>query len=324
MGATETDLLEMLDHLDLLTDQGPSSGLAMHTSDRMAAVGLQSDDLAVEQGIAACRSWVTKGRREVSRSEIADEIARRNLHGGERRATLYVQAIERYRWPGTGTVTLDWVDLFDGDHPRVRRQLRDPSLWNARLWPELESAEQTIHKLGFDRVLVRGEMRLPAWFATGVAFRQVNRIRVACIQGSERWGSEVKPVEMKVDVGQPEDMGAGADLAVGLTVTRNLAHDVLAYVRGAGLPVGRLVHVAVPTPGPTAFTGAAEAMGWALAVREIVTAQARDVGARKVHLFMSGPAGAALFLGHVWNRVPTTQVYEDLNPGYAPAFLIRG
>jgi hypothetical protein len=38
---------------------------------------------------------------------------------------------------------------------------------------------------------------------------------------------------------------------------------------------------------------------------------------------MAAPAGLAVLLGGVWDRVPTTQTYEDLSGnGYEPAFVI--
>jgi hypothetical protein len=43
-----------------------------------------------------------------------------------------------------------------------------------------------------------------------------------------------------------------------------------------------------------------------------------------MHLFQSGPLPLAIMIGHLWNRMPRTQIYEDLGPGagYAPAFTI--
>ena len=76
-------------------------------------------------------------------------------------------------------------------------------------------------------------------------------------------------------------------------------------------------------PGPLSLPDAAAAVGWAHAARKEVRAAVRNTGARRVHLFMSAPAGAALLLGHIWNRVGTT-VYEDLSPGYASTFEIPG
>ena len=43
-----------------------------------------------------------------------------------------------------------------------------------------------------------------------------------------------------------------------------------------------------------------------------------------VHLFLAGPMGLALLLGHRWNRVAATVVYEDLgaSTGDVDAFTI--
>ncbi|MGK3997476.1 SAVED domain-containing protein [Sorangium sp. So ce1024] len=174
---------------------------------------------------------------------------------------------------------------------------------------------------------MRGEMRLPAWFAAGVAFGDTRKIKVACVQGGQRWASDIDgaPGGFPVHVSAPVELGAGSELAVGLSVARDLSEDVLAYLRASALPVGRFIAIAAsPAPSRTAIRDAAGAMGWALAVRQVVSDQVRATGARRIHLFLSGPAGGALLLGHVWNRIPSTQLYEDLNPGYAPAFLIPG
>ena len=44
----------------------------------------------------------------------------------------------------------------------------------------------------------------------------------------------------------------------------------------------------------------------------------------KLHLFLNAPNGIAVLLGHLWNRVPTTQLYDDANgpDGYFPTFLL--
>lgn len=327
LGVAEADLLEMLDHLVLLTGQSGWAGLVTSVADRMAAVGLRSDELAVEQGVQAIRAWVTGARCEVDRQALVAEIARRGLRGEARQATVVVQAIDRDPWAAGATVSLDWVDLFEGDHPRTRRQLRDPADWNRRLLPELEAAERRVRELGFDRVLVRGDMRLPAWFAAGVAFGETRKVKVACVQGGQRWASDIDeaPGGFPVHVAAPVELEAGNELAVGLSVARDLAEDVLAYLKASALPVGRFIAIAAsPAPSRTAIRDAVGAMGWALAVRRVVSDRVRATGARRIHLFLSGPAGGALLLGHLWNRMPSTQLYEDLNPGYAPAFLIQG
>jgi hypothetical protein len=46
--------------------------------------------------------------------------------------------------------------------------------------------------------------------------------------------------------------------------------------------------------------------------------------AAKLHLFQSAPNGIGILLGHLWNRVPVTQLYDDANSpeGYFPTFLL--
>ncbi|MGK4007824.1 hypothetical protein WMF31_34730 [Sorangium sp. So ce1036] len=86
LGIAEDELLEMLDHLELLTDQGPASGLATAVADRMAARGLKEDPDAVEQGVLAIREWVKQGTRQIDRALLAAEVERRALRGGPPRA----------------------------------------------------------------------------------------------------------------------------------------------------------------------------------------------------------------------------------------------
>ncbi len=42
----------------------------------------------------------------------------------------------------------------------------------------------------------------------------------------------------------------------------------------------------------------------------------------RIHLFIAGPAGGALVLGHQWNLLPPTVVYEHISHDYAPTFTI--
>jgi SMODS-associated and fused to various effectors sensor domain len=321
----ESELLEMLDHFTLLTGQAGWAGFQASVADRMAAAGLKYDERAIEQGVQTIRNWVTEGRRAVDRATLAVEILRRDLRGDGRRATLVVQAIDDDPWAAGATFNLNWISLFKGEHPRERRELRDPKHWNERLLPDLEAAEKSIRALAFDRVLVRGHMRLPAWFATGVAFGDTRNLRVACMQRDARWESDVTPAAFPVRVTTCVDMGAGAELAIGLSVTNELSEDVQSFLHSHALPIARFVTIS-PAQGPsmTAISDAAQAMGWALEVRRVVREQVRETGARRVHLFLSIPSGCALFLGHIWNRVPTTQLYEDVNGDYAQSFLIRG
>lgn len=126
LGISEKELLEMCDHLSLLVDQGPSSGLAERVSDKMAALHLLHDDHAVEQGVTAVRTWVKAAKRRLGPDDLAAELDQRRLRGKDAYATLLVEAIDRDPWPDSAVVRLDWVDLFTGDEPRERQSSRSP------------------------------------------------------------------------------------------------------------------------------------------------------------------------------------------------------
>jgi hypothetical protein len=98
------------------------------------------------------------------------------------------------------------------------------------------------------------------------------------------------------------------------------------YLQAAGSPVS-MVATLSPAAGTSdqAVAGAGHAVALAQAIRNEIRRLADATHPTRLHLFLACPAGLALLLGHRWNRVPTTQLYEDHGVGsqYAPAFLLR-
>lgn len=323
-GVTELELMGLLLRMGLKTDQGSWSDLVTVASDRMGYAGLRAADTDVEVGIAVIRAMVKSGKRTLNCSELRAEIERRGLGGDKSYATLVVEAIDRAPWSDAGQVRLDWVDLFAGDEPRARRQLRDPGNWNRRLRPDLADAAKALKATGNDRIMVRGYMRLAPWFMCGVELPDTRQHQVACKQRGQLWSSDIAPTAFKL-ADATVDLLQGPDLAVGLSVTNAITADVVSYCKQVNLPAARYVDFSPQGGvGPFSLPDAAAAVGWAHAAREGIRAAVRDSGARRVHLFISAPAGAALLLGHIWNRVGVTVVYEDLSPGYTSTFEIPG
>jgi SMODS-associated and fused to various effectors sensor domain len=100
---------------------------------------------------------------------------------------------------------------------------------------------------------------------------------------------------------------------------------VVAYLRAEGLPVARFANL-MPAGGVSrsAISRPEEARGYAQALLDAMRAE--SAGLARLHLFQAGPVGLSLLLGHVWNRLPETQLYEDLGAGagYAPTFRLTG
>ncbi|MDQ2706299.1 MAG: SAVED domain-containing protein [Actinomycetota bacterium] len=76
-----------------------------------------------------------------------------------------------------------------------------------------------------------------------------------------------------------------------------------------------------------AIKGHGQAVAYAQQVRDLVRGElSSHPDVQRIHLFLAGPGGLALLLGHRWNRTRQTVVYEHLGAGrgYTPAFSVRG
>lgn len=323
-GVDESELIGLLSNLGIKTDQGAWSGLLEATRDRMGFLGLKTGDVDAEAGVTAIRGWVKTGVRTAGRDELQGEIERRGLRADKRYVTLLVEAIDHAPWPEAAQVRLDWVALFAGSEPRARRQLHDPSGWSAKLRPELVAAARALAAAGGDRVVVRGYMRLPLWFLCGIELPDTRGHHVASVQRGQWWTSEAARAPFALTE-KATDLNQGKDVAIGLSVTNSISTDVVTYCTRSAIPVSKYVDISPAAGvGPNAIPDAAAGASWAVAVRDAVRGVVRTLDGSRVHLFISGPAGGALLLGHVWNRVGPTLVYEDLSPGYAPTFEIPG
>lgn len=324
LGIGEDELLTMLGSLRFDTGRGDAAE-RQHAADLMVAHGLRADEQAVALGIATVRTWVADGRRRFDLAELRAEVDRLNLRVMEPSCVLLVQAIDRYPHPEDATVALDWVDLFDGDDPFTRRRPRDPAAWEMRMRPELRTAVDRLRALGCQRVLVRGALRLPTWFIVGNTCAAVIGMTVACQQGGRLWSADEPAAGDSRLTVKEAPIGRGGELAVALAITTDPTDDVHEHLAAARLPIGTLATI---TPaagaGNQAITGPGHAVAVALAVRDEVRRLARATSAQRLHLFLACPGGLALLLGHWWNRVPTTQLYEDLGTGrgYMPAFVL--
>jgi hypothetical protein len=293
----------------------------------MYASGLRHDDEAVGIGIALVRQFITDGKRRLSMDDIQAAVRPLMRPGELPAASIVIQAIARDPTPDSALVALDWVDQFEGDEPRTRRWVRDPSAWNASFRPELQSLAPALRTHGHTRVLVRGYMRLPTWFTVGVELARTAGFEVVSLQNGVPWASwgdrERFPIRLSVD---EKLAGGGDELAMGLSLAADPSADALKYIQQSMPGVGRYACLA-PETGPSniAVANAAQARDWAYGVRDLVREIVREGGVRKMHLFLATPAGAALLLGHLWDRMPTTQLYEDLGPvrGYEPSFVLR-
>ena len=316
---------EFLEHLEIRAGRDSLDELRDLCAITMEAVRLRGDKAAVQLGSSEIARLISEGCRSLNAETMEKIVRALDLAAPEPRATLVIQALKRHAGAGMATAAVDWVDEFVGDEPRERRQLRDPEQWNGRLKSELKEAAATIRSHSHRTVLIAGDYRLSTGLFAGTELADVAKFRVVVVTRDGEWSSngESEPVELESTV---TDTDQGDDLAIGLSVAGDLSEDVIDYIRETGLPAGRFINLGPFTgTGPDALHSAAHARGWARATfDELRSLTGRHRG--NVHLFLYTPLGGAVLLGNLWNRMPTTQLYDDLGPGrgYTPTFLLPG
>lgn len=317
LGTDESELLALLDDLRLrLGCQYQNE--ADHVATLMLTGGLHHDANAVRVGIDLVRQWVLNGRRLLAADEVRDEIASAGLVAEDPWATLLIEGIAHDPHANDADVVLDLVDCYEGDSPESRRRVR-PGAYD-HIDAELLRAAETLRGARHHRVMVSGAMRLATWFAAGRALSEVAGHTVLCGHPAQRWASDERATPLDVQV-RRRSIGEGDSLVVALAFATDPTDDVEAAVRRAGLPASSILTIS--SPNGARIAGQDEANGFAAAIKSAVRGELRDHGNNEVHLFIAAPAGLALLLGHTWNRVAPTTLWEDLGlDGYEVAFRL--
>jgi hypothetical protein len=130
-------------------------------------------------------------------------------------------------------------------------------------------------------------------------------------QRDEAWTTEAAPQSGVIPhVLARRRVSEGPDVAVAVALANDITDAVASYISAALPHVGELVVLGPEgDPGGSAVPSNAWLTAWVRAARNEIRRTAAS--ARRIHLFLSGPASAALLLGHQWNTLPApTTVYE--------------
>lgn len=324
LGIAEDELLDFLSHLTFMVGRDSLDELHDRCALAMRAAGLRCDAEAITVAGDLISWCVETGIRDLTSETLRPHIRERNLAAERTAGSLLIQCLSSDPWPEAATAALDWVDLFDGDEPAARRQLRDPEGWEGQLKPELRAAVQTIRRHGLVHVNVYGSMRLSTALFTGSELSRVAGFNVETEARGAVWSSDDEHSAVELDSTVIE-IGQGDEIAVGLSIATDLAEDVASYLRAQQLPVGRLV-VYSPPGGPDRKSVKSPQGGLGLAYAVTNALRQDTTGASGMHLFQATPMPLSLMVGHLWNRMPGTQLYDDLGAGrgYTPTFRIVG
>lgn len=295
-----------------------TSSWAERCGTAMKLAGLRGDVAAVTQAQTMVRNWVKTGAGERTAADILAEMTDLGLVARGGQLLLTVNAIDHVTTKHRPNAEIDIVDLYDGDDAFSRRQLSNPTDWDQRVQPKLADAKASLSAFDCRHLRIVSAMRLPMHFAVGHTFPRVGGWVLSIDQNGTEWTTTATPTDADLAVGTvPLDLGA--DLAVVIELSQAATDDVRAYVEQTGVPVKEILTLSVPgKPGNSVVPGPGWVVNWVALARDTVRQAVRESGARHIRLFMAAPAGVALMLGHDWNLLPTTTIYEHLGWGYAP------
>jgi SMODS-associated and fused to various effectors sensor domain len=316
------ELEEMLRQLRIRTDMHSLATMKDLCRLSLESCGYRGSPDAVAACLGAIRDLIIAGRGRhsaIDRSQWEQIIRGLNLATRDATAALVVQSIEPHPAAHIATASLDWIDLFETGG----RQLKDPGAWMERLWPDLQEAAATARASGRQTVALMGSLRLSAGFAVGSLLPARAGIELVLDAYNERWSTMGDEVNVELDA-TAHDVGQGRELAAGLSTTGDLTDDVLRFIADQRLPVQMFTNLSPASGvGHKAVTDPAHARGWAQAAMRAIRDAAREYE-EPLHVFQYGPLSGAILLGSVWNRMPATQLYDDVGGagGYTPTFRI--
>lgn len=289
----------------------------------MELAGLRSDDQAVDSGVSLVRSWVTDGSGPQSTDDVRAAVAQRDLLATTGTLVLAVHGIDRESTAIAPNVQLDFIHLYEGDDSFTRKLFVDRREWSRTVLPAINDAARALEGYRVRTVHVIGALRHPMWFAVGRALPEVKKWTLVVDQVGASWRTDDEAEDVDARVLADIDLGSGTGLAVALALSGEPTEAVRGFLEGEEVDAGRLV-VFGPDDKPSreSVPSGGWAMAWTRSVREQARAHARD--ADHVHLFMQCPAGVALMLGHQWNVMPDTTIYEYVDKSYHPTVTLPG
>ena len=313
----EEELCAFFDALAIRVGQTEAEWVS-RVIDVAAGASIRSDNSAVGTALAWIRAWVKDTRDPRTPTQIAAAAKAMGLQVETPRAVVVIQGL-RPEPVGDASYVLNWTERFRGTEASSRRGMVNPADWNGALAGDLATLRAALIEQNHMRVLVRGALRLPCWFAVGAALQGVAGFHLAVEYRDEVWGADQhRAAARQVNVLADEQRGDGLTVIV-VAISTDRTDDVRRTLLSADH--GRLVTLTVGEGAHQALlTDADDALSAAIAVRDWIRA---NVKSREIDLVLMAPAPFAAFLGWCWDRVPTTTIYEDLlTDGYEAAFTI--
>lgn len=327
LGVDEKTLCDVLASMRIQHSYGSLSELNDRLNDKLILAGMTPmesiesyspyDDLA--------KKLLQSGRRVFTADEIKEVCEREGLWVGFRDtpdcgADLGIRSFVRRaeRMEDDTDVVLDLVPYFDG------RAIRESSLWNAEVAPQVVQFLDTNTRLG-GAYRLRVDAHTSVAVLSGYALDTKAGVNISLVQKT-RSGVEIWDTEQPASLPSKEwefdwidGSNAVGDLAVAVSVTHDVRGDVTTFLNNAGIAIRGTLTATLPRAGNTVVRDGPHAL--ALAQALIAELRRHRKSGQVVHLFMAAPNGFSFVLGQHLRPVGPSVVYEfDFESGVPGAY----
>ena len=182
--------------------------------------------------------------------------------------------------------------------------------WRSDLLDVLDVTACWARSRNYERVKLTGSFRLSTAFTIGWVFRSANGFEIEVATRTGLWATDNRPMPGAAAlcwrIQEAKGPLVGGTLVVTIGVLRDPSRDA---VESFGLPDDRNVLAALL---PQPLADSADTQAYVQVVKNVVSASVGQLGAQQIDLLVAGPAAFAVALGHRWNALPPTQLYEFL------------
>jgi SMODS-associated and fused to various effectors sensor domain len=281
-------------------------------SDRLARHALRPipEDRLQNPYDSLVQQFILNGKTDFDRKTFREICHREGLIDksntpGPRRLGVrsFLRFAERIEDECDGSLCL--IKYFD------KRHIKSPELWNGSIASELRAflndplLRRTEHQLLLD-------CHSSVAFASGYELSRKSGCQVFPVQKgvvTQVWrpGGNSDPASLSVR--RTEGSQSSMDVALALSITRDVRSDVEKHLERQGRAFRALVDVRTPKLGAGSIVGPDHAVAIADAVADIIRKEQRGAD-RTVHLFSAAPNALLFFLGQHREALGRIQLYE--------------
>lgn len=175
--------------------------------------------------------------------------------------------------------------------------------WHADLVVPLDDTAAWLRRCDVSRLALSGSYRLTTAFLLGHAFRSASGFELEISTRDGVWATDDRPTDRANawSIVPPTELSDEA-LIVAVGVLRRPSHTLTA----AGVDPKKVLDVFTDR----AITGARPAQAGVAQVKAAVVEASLRLRAKRIELYYAGPAAFAVALGHRWNAMPVTNLFE--------------